>query len=341
MKKNGLRAMRIVELLHGDKPGGMEKFCIDLSNMLAHKHEVMLIAHENFRKYANEAVDFVPLDVERSRNDPFFLYELYRTIKGYRADIVHAHKQNSISILKRLSYFWDIPFVATKHDMQRKKAFYGLRYAVAISEEVKRTVDAKEMRLIYNGIVPQKPKKIALPGRFNIVAVGGLRPVKGFDKLIDAVAALDREVHLTIIGEGEERTRLEKQIDALGVSDKVTLAGFKENVCDYLYSCDMQVIASYSEGFSLAMVEGVFYAPVLISTPVSGATEILSEDLIVSQKDLAKKIDDVMERYDRYRNETETIKRVWAPRLTIQACADAYSDFFDIIVRSKKKESSQ
>ncbi len=333
--------MRIVELLHGDKPGGMEKFCIDLSNTLAQSHDVMLIAHENFRKYVSERVDFVALDVERSRNDPFFLYRLYRTIKEFDADIVHAHKQNSIRMLKRLSPFWDIPFVATKHDMQKKKAFYGLRYAVAISTEVERTIKADEIRLIYNGVVPVSPKKISLPGKFNIVAVGGLRPVKGFDKLIDAVAVLDREVHLTIVGEGDERARLEQKIDEMGLSEKVTLAGFKENVCDYLYSCDMQVIASYSEGFSLAMIEGLFYAPVMISTPVSGATEILSDDLIVSQEELAKKIDDAIEQYDRYKNITDRIKRVWAPRLTMQACAEAYSDYFDIIVRSNKKESSQ
>jgi glycosyltransferase involved in cell wall biosynthesis len=232
----------------------------------------------------------------------------------------------------RLSFFMDILFVATKHDMQRKKAFYGLDYVAVLSDEMKKTVRAKHVEKIYNGIVPTIPEPVKLPGRFNVVAVGGLRPVKRFDRLIEAIAKLPDEVHLTIVGEGSERENLERLSEKLGIKTRVHLVGFKQNVPDYLAACDMQVISSDSEGFSLAMVEGLFYAPVVISTKVSGATEILSEKLLCEGESLAQKIRDVYNETEAYKKETARIAARYRDKLTMEGCAKEYIRFYGKIL---------
>jgi len=320
--------MRIVQFLHGNELGGMEKFCLDLSNALAKENDLCLIADPVFRKYVDEKIVFVPLDVEKSRNNVWFLWKLYREIKRFSPDIIHAHKQNSIQILKRLHPFLRIPFIATKHDTQKKKAFMNLMYAVAISDETMQTVKAKKLYKIYNGIPYTKPKRIQMPSAFNIVAVGGLRRVKGYDDLLIAVSQLSFPYHLTILGEGAERKHLEDQIDALGIAKHVTLAGFSDRIHDYLYSADLQVISSHSEGFSLAMVEGLFYAPMLLSTKVGVSLEILPENILMDRKAITECIEDVYYNYNQYKEIFLKIKQTHKKHFTIEHCVENYHEVF-------------
>ena len=324
--------MKIVQLLHGDGWGGMEKFCIDLSNRLAQDHEVMLIADPVFKEACSNRVRFVPLDIGRSRYSPVLLYRLYRDIKRFGADIVQVHKQKSIYMMKVLSPLLGVPFIVTKHDMQRKKAFDGLRYAVTISDEVSKTVRAEKLFKIYNGVPLEKANRIEMPKGFNIVAVGGLREVKGFDRLIEAVSQLPFEYHLSILGEGSERSRLEALIEDLGVGKHVSLVGFCRNVPDYLHSADLQVISSYSEGFSLAMVEGIFYAPILLSTKVSGSTEILPDALLYDIEALRDKIVDVYQNKDYYERIFAQTKEQYHDVLTMDHCVRAYENAYAEVV---------
>ena len=329
--------MKIVQFLHGNQLGGMEKFCIDLSNVLSKEHEVLFLADSVFKKYIDDSVIFVPLDTTKSRNNIVFLWKLQRLLKDFSPDIIHVHKQKSIQIMKRLAYVIKTPFVATKHDTQIKKAFYGLQYAIAISEETKDSIKSENLYKIYNGIPYKKPQKITLPQTFNIVAVGGLRKVKGYDKLIEAVAHLAFDYHLTIIGEGSEREALESLIHKCNLEEKVSLIGFKSNVNDYLYGADLQVISSMSEGFSLSMIEGVFYSKILISTKVSGCTEILTDSLLVDIEDLSKSINDIKNNYMRYEKEFDVVKQNYSKKLTMDRCVNEHIKVFQEIINKEGK----
>jgi len=328
--------MKIIEFLHGNELGGMEKFCLDLSNALSKEHEVLFVGDKVFKKYFDDSVTFKALDITKSRNNPLFLWRLFNIFKDFSPDIIHVHKQKSIQIMKRLEIFLNIPYVATKHDTQIKKSFYGLTYAIAISEEAKKTIESKYLFKIYNGISYEIPEKIVLPRVFNIVAVGGLRKVKGYDKLIEAVSKLEFPYHLTILGEGSERVYLEALIDKLKINDKVSLLGFRSNIKDYLYSADLQVISSFSEGFSLAMIEGIFYTKVLMSTKVSGCIEILPTNFLVNEEDFTQKIKDIKEHYELYQKEFRKIKERYTTMLTMQNCLEEHEKTFKEIIALDK-----
>jgi glycosyltransferase involved in cell wall biosynthesis len=320
--------MRIIQFLHGNKLGGMEKFAIDLANSLSGEHSILFIGDKVFQKYLGDHVEFEILDISKSRNNIIFLWKLVKIFKKFNPDIIQVHKQKSIQIMHRLKLFVKIPFIVTKQDMQRKKSFLNLDYAVTITEEVRSTIQAKKIFKIYNGIPYSECKKISLTNRFNIVAVGGLRKVKGYDNLIEALASIDFDFHLTIVGEGEERKNLESLIGMLNMREKVTLTGFVDNVNDYIYSADLQVISSLSEGFSLAMIEGVFYAPILLSTEVSGCTEILPNKLLMNQKEISKKIEDVYHHYSQYKEIFSKVKTQYRQLLTIERCAQEYVNVY-------------
>ena len=324
--------MKIVQILHGDSIGGMEKFCIDLSNALSKEHTVLFVGNKFFKQYLDDSVYFVEMDIEKGRNNIFFLWWLFKILKNFKADIIHLHKQKSIQIIKRLKFFIDTPFIATKHDIQKKKSFYGLEYVATITEETSKTVKAKYDFRIYNGIDFKKPQKIDMPKVFNIVAVGGLRKVKGYDNLIKSVSLLNFDYHLTIVGEGEERKNLEDLVDRLKISKKVSLVGFKENVNDYLFSSNIQIISSISEGFSLAMIEGIFYSPVLLSTKVSGCIDILPDELLYDSDNLTKTIEMVYQNYDIYKDIFANVKKEYQEQLTMQKCKDNYVDVYRKII---------
>ncbi len=324
--------MKIVQILHGDSIGGMEKFCIDLSNALSKEHTVLFVGNKFFKQYLDDSVYFVEMDIEKGRNNIFFLWWLFKILKNFKADIIHLHKQKSIQIIKRLKFFIDTPFIATKHDIQKKKSFYGLEYVATITEETSKTVKAKYDFRIYNGIDFKKPQKIDMPKVFNIVAVGGLRKVKGYDNLIKSVSLLNFDYHLTIVGEGEERKNLEDLVDRLKISKKVSLVGFKENVNDYLFSSNIQIISSISEGFSLAMIEGIFYSSVLLSTKVSGCIDILPDELLYDSDNLTKTIEMVYQNYDRYKDIFANVKKEYLEQLTMQKCKDNYVDVYRKII---------
>jgi glycosyltransferase involved in cell wall biosynthesis len=61
--------------------------------------------------------------------------------------------------------------------------------------------------------------------RLQVLAVGRLVPKKGFDVLIDAVAATCADITLRIVGDGPERDALLARIIAHGLTGRVTLVG--------------------------------------------------------------------------------------------------------------------
>ncbi len=92
------------------------------------------------------------------------------------------------------------------------------------------------------------------------IAVGRLAPEKGWDRLIQAFAAATRsdpEWTLAILGEGNERARLEQLIKQHGLGDRVALPGWVRPVWDELANSAFFVLPSYYEGFPSALLEAM------------------------------------------------------------------------------------
>ncbi|TNM55182.1 glycosyltransferase [Brevibacterium sediminis] len=92
------------------------------------------------------------------------------------------------------------------------------------------------------------------------VMIANLIELKRVDHPIRAVAKLrDRgiDVSLTILGEGPERDRLERLVDALDVRDRVELPGYVNDVADRLKSASFSMLTSTSEGLPLSMMESM------------------------------------------------------------------------------------
>ena len=91
-----------------------------------------------------------------------------------------------------------------------------------------------------------------------VAAVGRLTRQKGFDLLIEAVAALSVPgVQLVILGEGEDRKALEKLGRRLGLGDRLIMPGFVPDPQIWLAHADVFALSSRWEGFGHVIVEAM------------------------------------------------------------------------------------
>jgi len=113
-----------------------------------------------------------------------------------------------------------------------------------------------------------------------IIAIGRLSSVKDFPLLITAFARV-RRIHqsrLLILGEGEERPKLNKLIHDLDLDDYVSMPGFVSNPLPYLLRSNAFVLSSQFEGLPGALIEAMYCGIPLISTDCpSGPREILAD----------------------------------------------------------------
>lgn len=117
-------------------------------------------------------------------------------------------------------------------------------------------------------------------GVLTLCAVGRLTAQKNFLHLLRALPKLKRDgvpFRLQIIGEGEERQRLEEYIERKKLGDCVQLLGWQENPYPYMKNADVIVCSSIFEGLSTVVTEALILGKPVVTTPCNGMTELLGD----------------------------------------------------------------
>jgi glycosyltransferase involved in cell wall biosynthesis len=153
-------------------------------------------------------------------------------------------------------------------------------------------VSERAIRVIHNPVVPaqlqsrQPPdyaeRKRLWQGVFSctIISVGILKSSKNLLQLLDAFSELAEELDagLVILGEGAQRSVLEKRIVELGLQQRVRMPGFVVNTDPWLRAADLFVLSSEYEGFGNVVVEALAAGTPVVSTACPyGPDEILEQ----------------------------------------------------------------
>ena len=145
----------------------------------------------------------------------------------------------------------------------------------------------ENVSVLYNPVDNIKIKELAkepvediiIPDVVKLISVGRLTYLKGYDRLLEVCAKLKNEDNLKfqlwLLGEGEDKSALEKYILNNDLSDYVKLEGFKINPYKYIDKSDIFICSSITEGFSTVVTEAVILEKVLVTTDCAGMKEIL------------------------------------------------------------------
>lgn len=161
---------------------------------------------------------------------------------------------------------------------------------IGVSKNVKGSMlelypDLKDVKVLYNtnetDLIREKAAEpVELdPGSIKLCTVGRLIPIKGYDRLLRVHQRLQSQynIHTYILGEGAERSSLEKFVADNGLSDQVTFLGYQTNPYKYVANCDLFVCSSHAEGFSTAATEALIVGTPVCTVEVSGMKEMLGK----------------------------------------------------------------
>lgn len=158
------------------------------------------------------------------------------------------------------------------------RILYGLsNRVIAVSKAVgtyltKFEVPGNKVVVIYNPVDAIKLFDHGdKPGKFIIISVGRLEPIKNFKMLIDLVGVFrarypDRSAELWLVGEGSQREELERYASSKSLESFVRYFGYLEHPETLLVKADVFVLPSLFEGFGLACIEAIqCRVPVIVS----------------------------------------------------------------------------
>lgn len=117
--------------------------------------------------------------------------------------------------------------------------------------------------------------------RLKLIAVGTLKEVKGFDRLLSIMLRLKNEQYdceLYILGKGPLEGTLKSFVKENDLEDRVFFLGYQINPYKFYRKCDLFICSSYSEGFSTAATEALIVGTPVCTVEVSGMREMLGDN---------------------------------------------------------------
>lgn len=105
--------------------------------------------------------------------------------------------------------------------------------------------------------------------------VGRLTAIKDQRSMLAAMVQLPG-VHLAVVGDGEDRTLLEKAASELGIADRTHFVGWMADVAGAISDLDVVVLTSRNEGTPVALIEALAAGKAVVATDVGGVRSVVS-----------------------------------------------------------------
>lgn len=155
----------------------------------------------------------------------------------------------------------------------------------ALNENIKANYHFEKAVVIPNSISVKTIEMKCVDSQLSFkycIAVGRLVKLKQFDKLIETYSKSNlpsREIHLVIVGEGEEKEHLENEIEYLQMTGFIHLLGFKDTAICYIRAAQFLVLSSKYEGFPMVILEALSSGiPVISFDCETGPSELVQHE---------------------------------------------------------------
>jgi glycosyltransferase involved in cell wall biosynthesis len=259
---------------------------------------------------ARERVGVPVVAIDRNgRKDVTFLFRMVSALRRLRPDVVHTHGHHGRYWGRLAAVLAGVPHIVhTEHNPDLtppapRRVFDALnrllnpRTAAFVDFTPRRRAELaaaeripiERIVVIPNGIPPveraagrREAARAAFglgAGDLAIMVVARLFPQKRHDVSIDAMAALPPDLRararLILVGDGPMRDELQARAAAAGLADAVQFLGFRTDARELLAGADVALLTSAREAMPLAIIEAMLETVPIVSTPWSGADEML------------------------------------------------------------------
>lgn len=258
---------------------------------------------EDIFRQENITVNYLDL----GKYNPLGLIKIVRLIRQKDIDLLHLSGYGAATLGRLAGALTGTPAIV--HERWADPDLGGIQQIVerflsrfttrgiAISEYAKDFLAEKKglrrdkISVIPNGIPLQKfrnidplagmrkRRELGIADDANVVGiVGMLHENKGHRFLIDAAALIIPNKPTTIfviVGDGEERARLEQQVARLGLAKHILFLGHQRNIPEILRMVDIFTVTSISETGGLSLIEAMAARKAIIVSDSGGPSEII------------------------------------------------------------------
>ncbi len=312
---NGVKKKKLLFVITKSDWGGAGRYVFDLATALQNDYDIVVASGGEgplVVKLRAAGIRTIPIpslgrDIHAGSDSRAF-FNLFAIFRKEKPDIVHLNSSKAGGLGALAARLAGAPkIVYTVHGWAYNEPVSGLsklfRWAASLatiimSHRVITVSDfdrvhsplSLETTTVHNGLtVPaflprararkQIGERTGIPDTALLVGtIAELNANKGVDILIEAFATTE-EGRLAIIGEGEDRGKLEQLIARLRLGKRAHLLGFIDDAAALLKAFDIFVLASRKEGLPYTILEaGEAEVPVIAST-VGGIPEIIDDQL--------------------------------------------------------------
>ncbi len=259
-----------------------------------------------FRRLGELGADTAEVPLPRSA-DIRYLAGLVRQIREFRPSLIHAHMflsgvyANLAALLSgrtpvvctfhgRPDVSVDDRLLAVKRRILDRRLSRAVYVSYALRDDLEPLLGLPRDRglVIHNGIEWPDPRPSgterrdcgAGQGDVLVGALGNIRPAKDYPNLLRAAAvvcAARPNVRFAIVGDQRSPLTgpLRSLIEELGLADRVTLVGFRDDPASFVASFDLFVSGSRSEGLPLSVLEAMALGTPVVATSCGGVPEIV------------------------------------------------------------------
>ena len=290
--------------------GGQNQVLLTVNGLRSIGERAALVAHPDgaLRQRAAEGLELIPM-APRTEMDLTAAWRFSRVIKRLAPDVIHAHDPHGVAMASlalslgssaaqghapRLVVSRRVDFHLKGNSFSRWK-YRQVDAFVAASEAIRQMlvadgVPAERTVTVHEGIdvdhVAAAPpvnvhEAFWLPHQAPVVGnVAALVPHKGQRYLVDAAHLVVQHVpdaRFIILGEGELREHLQKQVHEHHLEKHVLLPGFRTDVLGCIKGFDLFVMSSVTEGLGTSLLDAMACGRPIVATRAGGIPEIVED----------------------------------------------------------------
>ena len=291
-------------ITRADAIGGAQVHVKDLAVALQKdRHKVLVLTgekgiyNEDLKQLGVEstACEYLKKEISPIADGKSFRYIL-NIIDLFKPDLIAAHSSKTGILARLASQITKVPCVFTAHGwsfttgvpepsrtiyrwLEKSTAFLADKI-ICVSEYdrqigLKAGMNSKKLLMVHNGMTDIAVELRAEPGSqpIKVAMVARFDRQKDHATLIEAFKGLNAE--LILVGDGPSLDKTRQRVEQLGMSDRVSFLGFRQDIAEILAEVQIFALISHWEGLPCTIIEAMRAGLPAIASDVGGVKEIV------------------------------------------------------------------